>query len=227
MLELSLRKADVLRVFIGYEPQEAISWHVAASSIFRQASEPVSITPITSQWLTRPRDAKQSNDFAFARFLVPWLCNYEGWALFVDCDVLLRADVSELFRLADPEKAVMVVQHDYVPKDRVKYLGNQQHAYARKNWSSVMLFNNAKCKRLSQAYVDRAPGLELHQFGWCKDDEIGALPLEWNHLVSEYEPNLNAKLAHFTVGGPWFHEYKGCEFSEEWLDELQKVTHAG
>lgn len=216
----------MLRVFIGYDQREAVSWHVAANSVFQHTRESVAITPVTSQWLTRPKDPKQSNDFAFARFLVPWLCEYQGWALWMDCDVLVRADVRELFDLADPEKAVQVVKHDYTPRDSVKYLGNRQHAYPRKNWSSVILFNNARCRRLSQTYVDRAPGLELHQFQWLKDEEIGELPKEWNHLVGEYEPNPDAKLVHYTVGGPWFHQYKGCEFSSEWQDELMKVTYA-
>ncbi len=215
------------RVFIGYDSREAISWHVAAHSIFTNSNHVVAVTPVGGDLLTRPRDPAQSNDFSFTRFLVPWLSNYEGWSLWVDCDVLLRADVSDLFALADPQYSVMVVKHDYTPRNRVKYLGNRQYAYPRKNWSSVMLFNNAKCRSLSQTYVDRAPGLELHQFKWCKDEEIGELPQEWNHLVGEYEPNPEAKIVHFTVGGPWFPEWKGCEYSAEWQDTLQRVTHAG
>lgn len=215
----------MLRVFVGYEQLEAISWHVAVSSIFRHASEPVCVTPISSRYLTRPRDKNQSNDFAFARFLVPWLSKYEGWSLFVDCDVLFRADVSDLFRLADQTKAVMVVKHDYTPKDATKYLGNVQLPYARKNWSSVMLFNNARCRRLSQTYVDRAPGLELHQFQWLKDDEIGELPKDWNHLVGEYPPNPEAKLVHYTVGGPWFANYADCEYANEWNEEAARVKY--
>ena len=78
------------RVFVGYDDREAVSWHVAASSIFKHASQPVSITPVGGAFLTRPRDPKQSNEFAFTRFLVPWMCNYEGWALWVDCDVPFR-----------------------------------------------------------------------------------------------------------------------------------------
>ena len=216
-----------LPIFIGYDNVESLAWHVAAHSIRESTRSPVAITPIDLRQLplTRERDPKQSNEFAFSRFLVPWLCDYDNWALWMDCDVLLRADVQELFDLADDRYAVQVVKHDYTPSTERKYLGNRQHPYPRKNWSSVILFNCAKCQTLTPAYVDTAEGLTLHRFLWLPDAQIGELPAEWNHLVSEYDPNPGAKLVHYTIGGPWWPEFDGCEFSTEWHDACHRMMH--
>ena len=209
------------RVFIGYDSQEAVTYHVLAHSIMRHASVPVSITPIflSQTPLKRPRDAKQSTEFAFSRFLVPWLCDFKGRAIFMDCDMLCLADVAELWALGDG-KQVSVVKHDYMPKAGSKFLGNPQTTYERKNWSSVTVFDCERCTSLTPALVDKAPGLFLHQFGWVNDEaDIGELPAEWNHLVGEFAPNPAAKLAHFTLGSPCFRRYQSCEFSEEWHAE--------
>jgi len=122
----------------------------------------------------------------------------------------------------------MVVKHDHVPKESVKFLGEPQSKYEKKNWSSVMLFNNAKCKALSPEYVNRASGLELHQFKWLENDElIGALPDTWNHLVGYNPPRQDASLVHYTLGGPYFPQYKDCEYASAWFAERDAMLHAG
>jgi len=212
----------MIRVFIGYERAEEIAFHVLAHSLMKQCSEPISITPVNSRQLKfhREWDIKQSNDFAFTRWLVPYMCGYTGKAIFMDCDMLARDDIAKLWNETELTKPVHVVKHDYTPKTKTKFLGNPQTTYERKNWSSVMVFNcsHSECKKLTPEYVEKASGLDLHQFKWVADDRIGEISKEWNHLVGEYDPNPNAKLAHFTIGGPWFHEHMGCEFSEEWWD---------
>jgi lipopolysaccharide biosynthesis glycosyltransferase len=217
----------MLRVFIGYDQLEAISYHVASHSIMSRSTVPVSISSIQTKQLPylRERDPKQTNDFSFSRFFVPWMCDYQGWALFVDCDVLVRDDITKLFGMADDRYSVMCVKHDYQSRFKVKALGKQTN-YPRKNWSSVMLMNCAKCTALTPDYINSATGLELHRFKWLDDSEIGELPVEWNHLVSEYDSNPEAKLVHYTIGGPWYPEYKGCEFSGEWFDELLRAENA-
>jgi len=213
-----------LNVFIGYDPRETVAFYAAAHSIWEHASVPVAIHRCSPEAMgvSRQKDPKQSTDFAFCRFAVPSVMDYKGWALFIDCDIILRDDVAKLFALADPDVDLMVVKHDYEPKDSTKFLGQVQTAYPKKNWSSVMLFNNERCRRLSRHYVNTAPGLELHQFGWA--GRIGALGEEWNHLVGEYKPNEDAKLVHYTLGGPYFNEYNGCEFSDEWWDVYKDMT---
>jgi len=144
----------------------------------------------------------------------------------MDCDMLCRTDIVKLWEKRNKKYAVQVIKHDHVPKETKKFLDRPQSAYAKKNWSSVMMFNNSKCKALTPAYVNTAHGLDLHQFKWLNDDNlIGSLPKEWNHLVDVQPENLNAKIAHFTLAGPYFHEARNCEFSEEWRADYKSMIH--
>lgn len=221
-----------LRIFIGYDPKETPAYHVLAHSILRQASVPVAITPLArtqlSQVYTRERSATESTEFSITRFLVPYLCGYDGPAVFLDCDMLVQADITELLlhAVVNPDKAVLVCQHDYTPSDTTKFLGQPQTAYPRKNWSSVMVFNTQHCRALTPAYVNTASGLELHRFLWTTDDQIGSLPLEWNWLVDEYAPNATAKNLHWTTGGPWFTDYALATHAERWYAERDRLLRA-
>ena len=219
-----------LRIFVGYEPSETVAFHVLAHSIYRHARAPVSVTGLILRQLplTRARDPRQSTEFAFSRFLVPHLCGYAGVAVFMDCDMLCRADIRELVDAAELAKPVSVVKHDYRTCASVKFLEQQNVDYARKNWSSVMVFSCGmeECRRLSPDYVNAASGLDLHQFRWIDDEErIGALPPAFNHLVGELPPNPAAKLVHFTLGTPCFEKYARCEFAQEWFEERRLMLH--
>ena len=219
-------------VYIGYDPNETVAYHVLAHSILARASIPVSVAPLMRSQIgrlyTRPRGPTESTEFSLTRFLVPALSGYQGWSMFIDCDMLCLADVAELAALTErhADKAVLVCQHDYVPKTERKFLDQVQTKYPRKNWSSVMLFNNARCRALSPDYVNTASGLDLHRFHWLKDEEIGAIPLEWNWLVGEYEHTPAAKIVHYTLGGPYFDEYRDCDYADEWREEHRRLNHA-
>jgi len=218
----------VIRVFVGYDSREAVAFSVLAHSIHARASQPVSVTPLRLSELkgiyTRPRNELQSTDFSFSRFLTPWLCDYQGWAIFMDCDMIALDDIASLWRLADERFAVQVVNHHHVPKERTKFLGATQTRYEKKNWSSVMLMNCARCRALTPDYVNGATGLELHQFKWLgSDDLIGELPARWNHLVGYDAPRPDAAIVHFTIGGPYFAEYRDCEYASEWRRELDDM----
>ena len=162
-----------------------------------------------------------STEFAVSRFLTPTLAG-SGLALFLDCDILARHELSRLWRAAerDPTKAVWVVQHDYIPQNDVKMDGQAQTKYARKNWSSVMLFNvdHPSNKKLTVEMVNSVPGRDLHRFCWLDDSEIGRLDSEWNFLVGITQPYIDPCLVHFTNGGPWFEEYRDVPYADEWLE---------
>lgn len=209
----------MIRLFIGFDSHETIAFHVAAFSFMRRSSVPVSITGLRREQLPITRPHEGSTEFTFSRFLVPWLCGYKGMALFTDCDVLCRVDVADIFKGLLEYQAVAVVKHDYVPKTPTKFRDQTQQAYQRKNWSSVMVFNNPLCSVLTPEYVNQATGLQLHQFKWLRDWQIGALDTSWNHLVGEYDQNPKARIVHFTLGTPCFAKYRNCEFSKEWHDE--------
>ena len=225
---------EVLKIFIGYDPVENVAWHTMVHSILERSSKPVAIIPVNVRNLkgifTRERDPKQSNEFSFTRFLVPYLCGYEGKAMFFDCDMLLRTDIAEAFSVlqTDPGKAIYVVKHDYEPRDDIKYLDNVQYKYPRKNWSSVMLWDCAHPanKAVTTEFVNTASPMELHRFLWLKDEQIGELNVRWNWLVGEYDqPPADVKNVHWTIGGPYFEEYKSVDFADEWFSEHKKMNY--
>ncbi|MDI1307817.1 MAG: glycosyltransferase [Methylotenera sp.] len=226
--------SKLLKVFIGYDQVESVAWHTMAHSILTRSSQPVSIIPVNLTNLkdiyTRERDPKQSNEFSFSRFLVPYLSDYEGYAAFFDCDMMLRTDINEMFNVAkqDPGKAVYVVKHDYEPRDDIKYLNNVQYKYPKKNWSSVVLWDcsHPANRVVTPDFVNTATPMDLHRFTWLKDDEIGGLNVRWNWLVGEYDqPPADVKNVHWTVGGPYFEEYKNVDFSEEWFAENKEMAY--
>jgi glycosyl transferase family 8 len=221
----------MIRVFIGYDGVEAVAYSVLAHSINTRASRPVQIAPVMLDQLKgvykRERNPLQSTEFSFSRFLVPYLCGYQGWAVFMDCDMLVRDDIDRLWQLRDERYAVQVVKHVHIPKEETKFLGAVQTKYEKKNWSSVMLINCARCTALTPEYVNRATGLELHQFKWLGDDAlIGEIPAGWNHLVGYDRYRADASLVHYTIGGPWFREYEQCEYSDEWRAERDRMLAA-
>ena len=202
-----------MKVFVGYDPREDIAYQVCKHSIKSRQPE-ADIRPLIQKelrdagWYTRPVDKLASTEFTFTRFLVPELTNFNGWALFMDCDMILTADIKELFDQADDQYAVMCVQHDYTPKEGMKMDGQKQTIYPRKNWSSVMLFNcgHEANSKLTMDLVNspEVNGAYLHRFSWLNDFEIGKLHHTWNYLVGVYDYIDTPKLIHYTEGGPWF-----------------------
>ncbi len=214
----------MIRVFIGYDAREAAAFGVLSHSIHARSSQPVAIAPLMLSQLAsvyrRERNPLQSTDFSFSRFLTPYLCGYEGWAIFMDCDMLVLDDIAKLWNLRDERYAVQLVKHVHVPKEEVKFLGAVQTKYEKKNWSSVMLMNCAKCAALTPDFVNAASGLELHQFKWLASEAlIGEISHRWNHLVGYDAPSRDASLVHYTIGGPYFEAYRDCEYAQEWFAE--------
>lgn len=222
---------EPIRIFIGYDSRETVAYHVCAQSIMEHSSVPVSITPLRLSNLKsifdRQRDPHQLTDFSFTRFLVPYLCDFKGWGLFIDGDMLIREDIANLWKLKNPLHSIMVVQHPEI-KGAHTFLGNTIPSFPRFNWSSVMLFNNSNCTQLTPEYLNVADYHELHQFKWIKNDsEIGALPQKWNHLVGYHESNNDVALVHWTLGGPYLgKKYENVEYANEWFAMCEKTLYA-
>lgn len=225
---------NIFRIFIGYDPVEKVAWHTLAQSIINTASVPVAIIPLNVRSLKnvyeRKFDERQSNEFSFTRFLVPYLSGYKGWSLFMDCDMMLRRDVAELIELCtqDKSKAVYVVKHDYTSKISVKYLNKIQYSYPRKNWSSFVLWNNEHVsnKVLDVDKVNSAEASFLHRFSWLEDDVIGELPVSWNWLVGEYEhKDEEVYNVHWTLGGPYFNEFASVDFADDWRILREEINY--
>jgi lipopolysaccharide biosynthesis glycosyltransferase len=212
-------------IFVGYDPREAIAYHVCVNSIIRHASQPVSIIPLSLNLLSDYKETHTdgSNHFIYSRFLVPHIMNFRGHAIFIDGDMILQDDITKLWELRDSCVDVQVVKHNYKTKMTKKYLGNDNQDYPRKNWSSVILWNcgNYPNRRLTPEYIMKSTGAHLHRFEWLTDSRIGELPIEWNWLPDEFGPNANAKLLHYTLGAPCFDEFKDTSMADVWHREQQ------
>jgi hypothetical protein len=213
----------MIPIFIGYDPREAIAYHVCANSIIRHSSHPVSINPLALNTLKgyEEKHTDGSNHFIYSRFLVPHLMKYNGWAIFMDGDMLLRDDIKKLWDLRDDSKAVMVVKHNYQTKMTEKYLGAKNENYPRKNWSSVILWNCSHPANsvITPEFVQNSTGAQVHRFSWLSDELIGELSNLWNWLPDEFGANLDAKLLHYTLGTPSFHEFATTPMGDEWHRE--------
>jgi len=218
-----------MKVFVGYDTREDIAYQVCKHSILKHQPE-ADVIPLRQQelrdsgWYKRPIDKLGSTEFTFTRFLIPELTNFEGWAVFMDCDMILTTDIKELFDQADDKYAVMCVQHDYKVKEGYKMDGQKQTVYPRKNWSSVVLWNcgHPSNKVVTQDLVNHSEinGAYLHRFSWLKDEEVGKLSHTWNYLVGVYNDIEKPNLIHYTEGGPWFENYRNCEFADLWKENL-------
>jgi lipopolysaccharide biosynthesis glycosyltransferase len=231
-------------VWIGFDPREEVAFAVACASV-RKFLPGVPVRGIVLSDVTRAglyqrplerrpsaadgdilwdviSDAPCSTEFSCSRFLTLELARRsgqtDGWALFMDCDVLVRAYMAPLFALCDEKYAVMCVKHDYSPKANVKMDGQIQTRYARKNWSSVVAFQlqHPANDKLTLDLINSVPGRELHRFSWLADDEIGALPRRWNHLVGEYPSTQLPRVLHWTAGGPWMRGFEHVDYADEW-----------
>jgi hypothetical protein len=232
---------DMHSIWLGFDPRETAAYAVAKYSIDRWLTQPIPVKGIVLDRLkqrglyyrpTERRDgrlwdtiseAPMATEFAISRFLTPLLAK-KGWALFADCDVMARRSLVRLFELADPNYAVMCVKHSHEPPEGVKMDGQAQTRYARKNWSSVVLFNaeHPSNKLLTVEMVNRLPGRDLHRFCWLEDREIGELPAEWNYLVGHTQIDGEPALVHFTEGLPSMPGYEDVPYANEWRTTLHQ-----
>lgn len=205
-----MSNSEMLNIYIGYDHRQPVSFHVLAQSIMARSSMPLSITPIMINQI-EGFDRMGLTPFTFSRFLVPYLNDYKGWALFLDIDMLLMDDVSKLFALKDEKYAIMVSKNS-----------------KRFEWASAMFFNCAHeaNKILTKEYVNDPKTEGLHGISWLDDSLIGCFPQEWNHLVGYDKPRKDASLVHYTQGVPCFKETIDSEWAQEWHDTHRYVNFA-
>ena len=220
----------MLTIFVGYDPKEAVAYHTCVNSIIRYSTKPISIVPLSLNLLDFYKETHTdgSNDFTYTRFLVPYLMNYNGWAVFIDGDMILKDDINSLLDFKDDNNSLMVVKHDYQTTMKKKYLGAKNENYPRKNWSSVILWNCGSFlnRKLTPEFIQQSTGGDLHRFTWITDEHIGELPIEWNWLPDEYGVNNNAKLIHYTLGTPCFNNHATGAMNDEWHKEHTLTNYA-
>ena len=222
--------SETLKIFVGFDEKEAVVFHTCVQSIIEKCKVPVSIHPLNLQIFHNYQETHSdgSNNFIYSRFLVPYLNNFQGKALFLDGDMIVNHNLNDLFDQFDEKYAVQVVKHDYKTKFPVKYLGHKNDDYPKKNWSSVILFNcsHPKNRILTPKLIERAKGSYLHRFSWLEDKEVGEISKDWNYLVLEYPETQKAKIFHYTVGAPCFEDFNYGEEAKIW-NEIYNKSQTG
>ena len=212
--------SEIVDIVVGFDQREAVAYHTFTQSIIEKSTMTVRFLALSINSLSNynERHKDGSNDFIYSRFLVPYLMNFKGWAIYADGDMVCLEDIKKLWNLRDKNYAVQVAKHNYKTKIEEKYWGNKNESYPRKNWSSLILWNceHEVHKILSPDFIEKQSGAFLHRFSWIKDEEIGELEKEWNWLALEYEEKKDINLIHYTIGTPCFKEYSNTSLSSFW-----------
>ena len=218
---------DIADIVVGFDQNESVAYHTFVQSVIEKSSIPARFMPLNIGSLTNYKETHKdgSNDFIYSRFLVPYLMNFNGWAIYADGDMVCLEDIKKLWDLRDDKFAVQVVKHDYKTKIKTKYWGNKNEDYPRKNWSSLILWNceHSSHKILTPEFIQKQTGSYLHRFSWIKDEEIGEVAKEWNWLAMEYEEKNDLNLIHYTIGTPCFEEYQNKSLSSYWKKSFLNV----
>jgi len=229
-----------IKVFIGYDSSQDYSdkfsdivnppYVVCKQSILNNVNREVEIIPIKIAALKelglyyRKEDLSSTTEFTYSRFMVPYLSDYKGISIFCDSDFLWKCDILETLDYINDDFAVSCVHHDYTPSNNTKMDGKIQTTYPRKNWSSLMIFNNEHplTKKLNVDLVNTETPQYLHRMQWA-GEHIGKIPVEYNWLVGDYKIIDNPKALHYTNGGPWYNDYIK-EYEKDWLDVLNSIN---
>ena len=220
---------ETINVVVGYDEKEAVAYHTCVESIISNSSEHMKIIPLCLKHFKKYKEEHNdgSNEFIYSRFLTPYLMNFDGWAIFLDGDMICLEDISKLWKLKDDKYAIQVVKHEYKTKMSTKYWGNKNENYPRKNWSSVILWNcgHEANKCLVPEFVNNKPGSFLHRFQWLDDNLIGELEKKWNWLAIEYDENPNVGIIHYTLGTPCFKNFSDTSMSNHWHQYFKKLKN--
>jgi hypothetical protein len=219
----------MLDLFCGFDRREAPGYHVFCASVLHRASIPVSFTPLPSGGLPQG-----TNEFTMSRFMVPWLKDYKGRAVFADgADMICLVDAREILDLVDSmpdDKAVMVVKHDYKTRNQVKYIGTPMESpnrdYPRKNWASFMVMNceHPAWKTVTPEALHAGNMGHFLELRHIPDRAIGGLLPRWNLLVDERQCVEDPAILHWTAGIPAFDYYKDAPFADWWREEWARAT---
>ena len=212
--------SKLLKIFIGFDQKEAVAYHTFVQSLIENSTIPLSIVPLAENNLDvySENHTDGTNKFTYSRFLVPYLMEFNGWAIFADGDMVCVSDIKQLKDYFDPKFAVHVVKHNYKTKHKLKYFGQKNEDYPRKNWSSLIIWNcsHPKNKILTPSFINKKDGAFLHRFKWLEDKEIGSIPKTWNWLAIEYPEKKNLNIIHYTLGTPCFKKYANKSLSKHW-----------
>lgn len=184
-----------LRIFAGFDPRQPVAYNVLQHSILSNSSKPVAITPLSLK--TLPIKRMGLTEFTYSRYLVPWLCDYAGMALFLDADMVVDFDIADLFAAAQPGSFGV-----WVAQDKPRF-----------EWPSLMLFNCDRCTLLTPELIET--GVPQRLEAWAEGG-VGNLPIEWSYCVGYNHEECTPKLIHYTAGIPIWPETRDCKFADVW-----------
>jgi hypothetical protein len=215
---------DILDVYVGAEIEQMLATKVLEYSILKHASIPVRVRPlfqaIAEAKIEIPSlNASQHGNrtpFSFQRFAIPELNGFRGRAVYVDSDMLVFKDITELrdwpfdghgllycklphSSKRRPQFSVMVLDCESLGwdvKSIVRDLDNGRWTYEE------LMYRMAACPNPSQA-----------------------LPAEWNCL--EYYEAGKSALVHFTdmLEQPWLDTVS--PLTELWTSALIEAVKSG
>jgi hypothetical protein len=193
----------VLKIFVGFDERQRVSFTTLATSIFETASRPVCVSPLVLH--TLPITRRGLTPFTFSRFLVPWLCDFQGAAIFMDADMLLASDITDLEQIISDNIAVSVVR--------------SLETYEQ---TSFMLLNCAhpSNRKLTPDFIQQT-SIGLHELEWVGSNEIGSLDPKWNQLIGYQDVDMSQGNIHYTMGVPAFPETSTSPGAELWLKNAQ------
>lgn len=225
-----IRAERFFNVFIGYDSTQDEAYHVCRQSLIDVGVDPDMIVPLELGSLRklgvywRKDDSKASTEFAYTRFLVPFLSGYSGRSMFCDSDFLWRQNPLDPLLYCHSGHAITCVQHQLsaLPSNR-KMGGKVQELYPRKNWSSLMVFDNVQCTRLTPKVVSTEAASFLHQLQWAPGS-VGSIEKKYNHLVGYKGYDHPDPIGvHFTDGVPTMPGCESVPFAGEWFDVQRRV----
>jgi len=197
----TIRKSPVLyaplhvrapvRVFVGTDEAQMMGVKMLEYSIKRHTPMSVEVVPINDRGLPIPKDPgnRTRSGFSFCRFNIPRLCGYKGRAIYMDADMQVFTDLSQLWTVPMEELDIVYCQQ---PEER-----------GRVPQFSVMVMN---CANLRWDVRDIIEGLDqgLYTYqdlmnSFCVLSENRrkmTLPFEWNSL--EFYEQGKTCLLHYT-----------------------------
>jgi hypothetical protein len=221
--------AERLDIFVGTDRSQLLAVSVLEHSIRRRTDSEVRVSPLIDLDLPEPKDIRQGSrtGFSFARFAIPELTGYRGKALYLDADMLVFADIAELWRIPFDGAKIIIqgdLKADVVSPD--KYGAPRQ----RVRQCAVMMID---CARTDWRVQDIVAGLDgkytydelMHHMCILSEDEVAyRLPFEWNSL--EYW-DADTKLLHYTdmKTQPWVSPRN--RLGHFWIDELRTMLDSG
>lgn len=216
---------DVIKIFVGADRSQLLAFKVLEHSIKRNTSQQVKCRAIDNSMM--PECKSKTNlpytNFSFARFGIPSFAGYQGKAIYLDADMLVLADIADLWSLDFAGAKILTLEQPREDLQQKQSKKRKQTAVmmldceALKDWVPEEIIGN-----LGKKY-DRTKLMSLDIFPQRKIKEI--IPTVWN-CMDWYEEGVS-KLVHYTKieTQPWVYPKHPC--GNLWLNELRLMLKDG